>query len=43
MQNNEYLIEERYQKNEKKVVFLGIIILIIGLCIGGFLIYNGVA
>ena len=43
MEKVEYLNEEKYQKTEKKISIAAIIILIIGLSIGGFLIYNGVA
>ncbi len=43
MKDNNYLNEEKYQKAEKAISFVAIIVLIIGLCIGGFLIYKGVA
>ena len=43
MEKNVYLNEENYQKTEKKISFFAIFILIIGLCVGGYLIYNGVA
>lgn len=39
---NEFLNEEKYQKNEKLITLIAIIILIIGLSGGGFLIYNGI-
>lgn len=42
MEKVEHLNEERYQKTEKKISIAAIIILIIGLSIGGFLIFNGV-
>lgn len=45
MNENEgkYLNEEKYQKAERKISLASIVILIIGLCVGGFLIYNGIA
>ena len=43
MKNNVHLNEENYQKTEKKISFAAILILIIGLCIGGYLVYNGIA
>ena len=42
-EKKEYLSEEKYQKTEKSITLVAIIILIVGLCIGGFLIYRGVA
>lgn len=38
----EYLSEERYQRNKKKVASISILVLIIGLFIGGSLIYTGI-
>lgn len=43
MAENKYLNEEKYQKAEKSITLVAIIILVVGLCIGGFLIFNGVA
>lgn len=43
MAENKYLNEEKYQKAEKSITLVAILILAIGLCIGGFLIYKGVA
>lgn len=43
MGKNVYLNEEKYQKTEKKISLVAILILIGGLCIGGYLIYNGIA
>ena len=42
IENKEYLNEESYQKTKKKIVTISIIILIIGLLIGGSLIYKGI-
>lgn len=42
MEENKYLNEEKYKKTEKSITLVAIIILIIGLGIGGFLIYRGV-
>ena len=41
MIEKEYLNEEKYQKIEKKITLVSIIVLVVGLCIGGFLIYSG--
>lgn len=41
MTENKYLNEEKYQETEKKISLVAVIILIVGLCIGGFLIYSG--
>lgn len=41
MRKKEYLNEEKYQKAEKKISFFAILVLVVGLCIGGLLIYNG--
>ena len=41
MNERKYLNEENYQRTEKKLAIVSVIILIIGLCIGGFLIYKG--
>ena len=43
MMENKYLNEEKYQKTEKTITLVAILVLVIGLCIGGFLIYKGVA
>ncbi len=43
MTENKYLNEEKYQKAEKSITLVAILILVVGLCIGGFLIYRGVA
>lgn len=43
MAENKYLNEEKYQKTEKTITLVAILILIVGLCIGGYLIYKGVA
>ena len=40
---NKYLNEEKYQKAEKSITLVAILVLVVGLCIGGFLIYKGVA
>lgn len=41
MHDNKYLNEEKYKKIEKKLLVLSLIILLLGLSIGGFLIYKG--
>ena len=43
MEENKYLNEKNYQKAERAITLLAILILIIGFSIGGFLIYKGVA
>ena len=43
MENNKYLNEEKYQKAEKTISLFAVLVLILGLCIGGFLIFKGVA
>ena len=43
MTENKYLNEEKYQKAEKSITLAAILVLVVGLCIGGFLIYRGVA
>ena len=43
MAENKYLNEEKYQKTEKSLTLIAFLILIVGLSIGGFLIYRGVA
>lgn len=43
MAERKYLNEEKYQKTEKKLTVIALFILIVGLCIGSFLIYRGVA
>lgn len=42
MEGNKYLNEGNYQKAEKKIKLVALIILVLGLCVGGFLIYKGV-
>lgn len=42
MKENKYLNEKKYKKAKKIISLIGIIILIIGLGIGGILIYNGI-
>lgn len=37
----EYLNEERYQKNKKKITIVAVLVLIIGLLVGGGLIFTG--
>ncbi len=41
MNKNKYLNEEKYKKIEKKLLAFSLIILVLGLSIGGFLIYKG--
>lgn len=41
MKGNKYLNEENYQKTKKKMMIVSLIILIIGLLIGGSLIFTG--
>lgn len=43
MEKNNYLNEEKYQRTVKRISVVAIVILVIGLCIGGYLIYNGIA
>lgn len=43
MSERKYLNEENYQKSEKKIKLIALFILIIGLFIGGSLIYSGIA
>lgn len=43
MAEKKYLNEEKYQKAEKGLTLAAILVLAVGLCIGGFLIYRGVA
>ncbi len=43
MTENKYLNEEKYKKTEKSITLVAILILVVGLCVGGFLIYKGVA
>ena len=43
MSENKYLNEEKYKKAEKSISLVAIFVLVIGLCIGGFLIYKGTA
>lgn len=42
MGENKYLNEQKYQKAEKSITLIAFLVLIIGLCIGGFLIYKGI-
>ena len=41
MTENKYLNEEKYQKAEKKITIVAVLILLVGICLGGFLIYKG--
>lgn len=41
MMEKEYLNEEKYQKTKKKISVVALIVLIIGLLLGGSLIFNG--
>lgn len=43
MAENKYLNEEKYKKAEKTISLIAILVLVIGLCVGGFLIYKGIA
>ena len=43
MEEKKYLNEQKYQKAEKSITLLAILVLIIGLCLGGTLIYRGIA
>ncbi len=43
MEDKKYLNEEQYQKTERKLSLVALIILIVGLSIGGLLIFSGVA
>ena len=43
MDEKKYLNEEKYQKTEKGITVFAILILVVGLFIGGFLIYRGIA
>ena len=43
MDEKKYLNEEKYQKTEKSITVFAILILVVGLLIGGFLIYRGIA
>lgn len=43
MTENKYLSEEKYKKTEKSITLVAILVLFVGLGIGGFFIYNGVA
>lgn len=43
MDEKKYLNEEKYQKTEKGITVFAILILVVGLFIGGFLIYHGIA
>lgn len=43
MDEKKYLNEEKYQKTEKGITVFAILILVVGLLIGGFLIYRGIA
>lgn len=42
MKNNVYLNEGRYKKTKKKLSFIALFISILGLSVGGFLIYKGI-
>lgn len=41
MNNNEYLNEEKYQKTKNKIKVILVIAFLIGISIGGFLLYKG--
>ena len=43
MVEKKYLNEEKYQKTEKTLTIVAVLVLVIGLFIGGFLIYRGIA
>ncbi|MBQ3445222.1 hypothetical protein IJG29_00600 [Candidatus Saccharibacteria bacterium] len=43
MTEKQYLNEAKYQKAEKRITLLSLFILVIGLLLGGFLIYRGIA
>ena len=43
MDEKKYLNEKKYQKTEKGITIFAILILVVGLFIGGFLIYRGIA
>ncbi len=43
MSENKYLNEKKYQKAERKLTLVAILVLIIGLSIGGYLLYKGLA
>lgn len=43
MNKNVYLNEEKYQKIEKRLSLAALLILIIGLCVGGYFLYKGIA
>ena len=43
MEDNNLLSEKKYQETEKLLTSVAIIVLVVGLCIGGLLIFNGVA
>lgn len=42
MQDKKYLNEVSYHKTRNKIVLIGALIMAVGLCIGGFLIFNGI-
>ena len=42
MEKKEYLNEKNYQKTKKKLIFLSLVILVLGVSIGGYLIYTGI-
>ena len=42
MIENKYLNEEKFQKTEKTITLVAILVMIIGLGVGGFLIYRGI-
>lgn len=43
MDEKKYLNEKKYQKTEKGITIFAVLILVVGLLIGGFLIYRGIA
>ena len=42
MEENKYLNEEKYKRTERTIIIFAVLLLILGLSLGGFLIYNGV-
>ena len=43
MEEKKYLNEEKYKKSETLITIIAILVLIVGLCAGGYLIYRGIA
>ena len=42
MEKKEYLNEQTYQSNKKKIKVVAVVILIIGILLGGSLIFSGI-